>query len=501
MNFALSFVIASIAAVALGLAVQWMLRDAAARHAVLLAALLLPPLLLLAAVAGLRLPAPSVVTPGVTIGMQPATAIAATRDSSLSALLGWLWAAGAAIAVARIVLQARRWRGVAARAEAVTNPLVLYRYDGDATLARSSEVSEPAVIGIVDPVIVLPAAYDLEPAELDAVFAHELAHVARRDNLTALIVQLVCAAFWFDPLHRVARRKLIELRERVCDALVLDRGCDAEAYVSALARSCEPSFHNPAVACMSRLNLEERMQSIMTHETRPRWPASITRTAIAVAVIAAAIGFATFAPAPVLIAGDVNAGSYDFDVRAIPQYDGGYTLNVRIDTPDGAFSSVAVVKSVPDTRTISTTHEGKTHQVVVSLASDGTATGTLNVTEGNRVLATRTRSFERQMIPPPPPPPPGRPGKPDPAQPRVIHKTWPRYPEAAKQAGIAGLVIVKVSIDKTGGVTDARVVQGLGHGLDEAAVDALRQWKFEPVTRDGKPVATTFNMTINFRTD
>jgi len=53
----------------------------------------------------------------------------------------------------------------------------------------------------------------LNDDELATVLAHELEHVRRRDNLRAFLVQFVCTFFWFSPVHRAARRRLVELRE------------------------------------------------------------------------------------------------------------------------------------------------------------------------------------------------------------------------------------------------------------------------------------------------
>jgi protein TonB len=64
----------------------------------------------------------------------------------------------------------------------------------------------------------------------------------------------------------------------------------------------------------------------------------------------------------------------------------------------------------------------------------------------------------------------------------------PVYPEEARRAGVQGLVVLEVSIDEQGKVGDVKVVRGLGHGCDEAMVAAVRQWRFHPATRDGKPI-------------
>jgi bla regulator protein blaR1 len=498
MNFILALVAASIAAVAIALLVQRIIRSAAARHAILLAALLLPPVLLIAGAAGLRVPiAPDAPAGQVMASIDEAAPLTPVEESRLPLVLGGIWVAGAAIAFLRITIETSRWRGIADRTEIVSDPVILRRFESELILARSAEVVEPTVIGIVEPIVVLPAAYDLEPAELDAVFAHELAHVARRDNLTALAVQLVCALFWFDPLHRIARRKLVELRERVCDELVLDRGCDRTAYVTALARSCETSFHSPAVACMSGLKLSERMESIMTHETRRHWPSWITRSVVTVAVAAAAIAFATVAPAPQVIAGEtVSTDVYDFDVRLLPGFDGRHKLLVHLNGPEGTIlTSTSAVASLPDVRTMTTEYGGKTYKFAVNIAANGNATATLEVREGTALVLSKTEQFENLMA---------RPTFRDEDRegitgPVVTHRVNPHYPDAAKQKGIFGVVILATDINENGDVTDARVLKGLPEGLDQAAMAAVRQWKFRPAMKDGKPVATTFNLTINFR--
>ncbi len=79
-----------------------------------------------------------------------------------------------------------------------------------------------------------------------------------------------------------------------------------------------------------------------------------------------------------------------------------------------------------------------------------------------------------------------------------IHAPPPRYTEIARKARIQGLVILEAVIDATGKVTDVRLIKGLPMGLEQAAIEAVRQWRFEPATLNGKPVAVLYNLTINF---
>ena len=84
-------------------------------------------------------------------------------------------------------------------------------------------------------------------------------------------------------------------------------------------------------------------------------------------------------------------------------------------------------------------------------------------------------------------------------RPVVITRVEPIYTEVAKKVRISGIVILEVIIDRTGVVKDAQVIKGLPFGLDQAAVDAVKQWRFRPATLNGQPVDVTFNLTLNFR--
>jgi len=75
----------------------------------------------------------------------------------------------------------------------------------------------------------------------------------------------------------------------------------------------------------------------------------------------------------------------------------------------------------------------------------------------------------------------------------------PQYTEIARKARIQGVVIVEAIIDKEGEVTNVKILKGLPMGLDTAAADAVKRWKFKPATLNGKPVAVIYNLTVNFR--
>jgi protein TonB len=101
--------------------------------------------------------------------------------------------------------------------------------------------------------------------------------------------------------------------------------------------------------------------------------------------------------------------------------------------------------------------------------------------------------------PPPPPPPPTKPvrvgGNIKP--PNKVRNVAPVYPPIAQQARVQGVVIIEATIGPNGRVTDARVLRSIPL-LDQAALDAVRQWEYTPTLLNGVPVPVIMTVTVNF---
>ena len=83
-------------------------------------------------------------------------------------------------------------------------------------------------------------------------------------------------------------------------------------------------------------------------------------------------------------------------------------------------------------------------------------------------------------------------------KPRLISKPEPQYTNEALNNRVTGRVILRVLFSKTGDVTNVHVVQGLPHGLSEASIQAARQIRFTPATKDGNPVSMWIQLEYNF---
>jgi len=82
---------------------------------------------------------------------------------------------------------------------------------------------------------------------------------------------------------------------------------------------------------------------------------------------------------------------------------------------------------------------------------------------------------------------------------RLVRGLAPSYPAAARADGVEGDVHLELIVGDGGAVESARVVRGVGHGLDEAALQAVRQFRFAPATKDGHAVHVRMGWSMQFR--
>ena len=89
--------------------------------------------------------------------------------------------------------------------------------------------------------------------------------------------------------------------------------------------------------------------------------------------------------------------------------------------------------------------------------------------------------------------------------PQVVREVKPRYPLAALRARITGIVLIEAVVLPDGSVGDVRVVRSIDRGrdlgLDDAAVEAAKRWRFRPGTRFGEPVAVLVTIELSFAID
>jgi TonB family protein len=83
--------------------------------------------------------------------------------------------------------------------------------------------------------------------------------------------------------------------------------------------------------------------------------------------------------------------------------------------------------------------------------------------------------------------------------PKAIFQPDPEYSEEARKAKFQGVCVLSLIVGPDGKPREPHVIRSLGLGLDEKALEAVTQWKFEPALKDGKPVAVAINVEVQFR--
>jgi bla regulator protein BlaR1 len=202
---------------------------------------------------------------GARISAEHAPAItqasfAVKYDGVILIALEAVWVMGALAVVARWL---RRWLLV----RCVLKTSVPTGLNFVIPIRSSSSQFEPAVVGILFPVLLLPVGMEhhLAPEEMDAMLAHERCHVAWRDNLAATIHMLVEALFWFHPLVWWLGRRIIDERERACDEQVLAQGHASRSYAESILKVCDYYLQSP-LTCAAGVgggNLSQRIEAIM----------------------------------------------------------------------------------------------------------------------------------------------------------------------------------------------------------------------------------------------
>src|SRR5262249_24555589 len=155
-------------------------------------------------------------------------------------------------------------------------------------------VVEPGIYGFLRPTLVLPAgiAATLDQEQLRSVIEHEIQHLERWDNLTAIVQMVVEALFWFHPLAWWVGSRLLAEREFACDEAVMAMGVAPETYASAILKVCQFYVVPPAAeaAGVAGSNLKARIVSIM----RNLQPRALTSTQLL--ALSAVAGFIVIGP-------------------------------------------------------------------------------------------------------------------------------------------------------------------------------------------------------------
>jgi TonB family protein len=363
-----------------------------------------------------------------------------------------VWAAGAVAFLARLGRDVARLVALVRPAVALRDRRCLeiceeiarqLRLERVPRLLASPRVLVPITWGVRHPCVLMPAdVAEWSRERVRVVLAHELAHVARADWIVHVVAQVGCAIYWFHPLFWLAERAVGRESEQAADDRALALGLDASHYAEqliAIVRACRVpmSAHAPVVGMARAAHLERRVAALLRpHANRAQ---VARRTALATAGCAVAMALP--------LAAITAAGGIDVDIRAAD-------LPVAVR----ASSDAGREPMLPALRRARTAPRRRSGQAVAGLVAD-----------------------ERVSLPE-----------------IAEYTTPPLYSDEARRLRIEGIVTVAVHIDEHGRLVSSRIEKGLGSGLDQNALVALRQWRFRPGTWNDVPSAIDAEVDIEF---
>jgi len=184
-----------------------------------------------------------------------------------------IWVLGTAFFAARLWSQYRLARTIRKGA----TPFSRESYN-NVPLLSNDDIATPVALGVLKPVIILPAAArQWDAAKLRAAIAHELAHVRGQDNLIRFCASILCALYWFHPLVWYSARKLHEEQEKAADNAVINQGVRASTYAQNLldiVRSLQGNSYdsNVSTSMASYSFFPQRMRSILSESQNRQGP-------------------------------------------------------------------------------------------------------------------------------------------------------------------------------------------------------------------------------------
>jgi TonB family protein len=267
------------------------------------------------------------------------------------------------------------------------------------------------------------------------VLAHELAHIRRRDWHVQLLAEFTCALYWFNPLFWMARNRLSCESERACDDVVLSLGVDGGSYASHLLDIARGTKERS-----KRLAWTPTLAMARASHLEQRFAALLNEGVNRTAVSRQAAFIAFFALLVVAL-----------PVAAIGGFESGSTIEVWTTNLPAIVETTSVSSSRPVTAI-------KQVRAIMSYP------------DAVRITAPEVLEYT----------------------------TPPLYSDDARARHIEGIVTVQARVDMQGTARAVRVVRGLGFGLDQNAVVALRQWRFVPGARNGHPVDMDCEIDVEF---
>ena len=380
-----------------------------------------------------------------------------------------------------------------------------------AFVAASTEIASPITLGILRPTLLLPVQLDTTvlSEDLDAILAHEFAHMRRRDFAKNLLYQLVSLPIAFHPILWLTRSRISETRELICDAMAANAVAGRQRYARSLLRLATQFAHHPHVAPTPQAigifdarpfkNFERRVMNLTHHSIELKGAARYATTALSIALIGgastAALAFrqqvAAPQPQPTPVPSTIkiefapmDIGPSDVKISAAPTGTGPSKVVIGVPRPTVGQPAPSIKIEMADAPTPDPVVKVLTN-VVIDPAQTNIHTNVHTDIKTNTQTNSQTSTVSTIQV---------RPGDIAGNRDKFVE---PIYPSDAKAAGIQGSVVLDAVIGKDGMISSLKLVSGPPE-LTKAAWEAVKQWTYKPYLLNGDPIAVETTITVTF---
>jgi TonB family protein len=438
-----------------------------------------------------------------------------------------IWIAGALCGLLVLAAGVARLTWIAVRAPRIASgpwpqlAAEIAREYGLQRQVRVLQADRPSLLitwGLVSPKVLVPvSALGWTEQRIRIVLRHELAHARRGDWLVQLAGEILRCAYWFNPLLWIACTRLRQESEHACDDEVLAGGveaCDYATHLLAVARELKPRLAPlPAPAITRSTKLDARLTR--TPATKAFRFLSTGLLLAATAIVAAAqsgpsilsgsVVDSTGAPVPgAIVALTAKTSDARFEVKTddrgrfefVPLPADSYDLSVKYPGFKTAQESLALAgASVKRDVTLALGTLEETVTIVGGGSEMSFVSGSLAAPPPRTMQRDMARkAYERDLQECVSSPEGGRV-----RPPRKIKDVRPIYPQILQSAGVAGTVVLDALIDTDGLVKELSVIKSVNPALDEAAIDAVRQWQFDGTLLNCVPSEVRMKVSLNFK--
>lgn len=403
-------------------------------------------------------------------------------------------------------------------------------------LLCSTSVPVPITVGVLNPLIILPASLlqDVDNEVLTSAIGHELVHVFRRDYLANLIYEFIYLPLSFHPAAALLRRRIKQTRELCCDESVAAKLLRAETYARSLVRLIGAAPLDRRLAVDTTIGfsesdiLEVRIMSLLkTPKLNPGRKRLLLITA-ALLLVAPCVAATSFA-----LTLDIDRQ----EPKAIPQtsetIDRQKQEQAREELKRTVLDLKEKLKLAPESQRAAAEarllevqrdlelherllrdydaqrgpDEKKMQEVRSTLAQleKSRPVDEARLKDARNTLADLEKLYSQGRM---------REGEQylaklqlDLAQAqqsqgdrkaRVIYRVDPEYTEDAREKKIAGTVVLTLTVDHQGLPQNIKVKRSLYPSLDQSAIEAAKKMRFEPAMKDGQPVSMFISVEMDF---